>query len=311
MDTITKRSGTRIDVNVYKKSTNTDRYLDFNSHHPVCHKRSVVCTLLRKAKSIPSTQEGKRKETKRVKSVLRENNYPPSFINKCERSLSKPQTDIPANGFVVLPYVQGISEKIDRILRQEEIKVAYKLLKTLMTTQSATRLAYSKLVAEKSTAPTQSQQKWMNECDITNAEDIEWQETYQLASKCTKSTSLKEFQFKFLHRRISTNDFLYKIGINNDSKCPKTESFWADVTSRLTQCKINLNNNSLEYTVAMGLTPDSSQYYNQINFCCLLARHFIWLCHTKETIPHIDGFRRYLKLAYDTEQITKTTTPKK
>ncbi|KAL9975987.1 hypothetical protein ACROYT_G013216 [Oculina patagonica] len=131
LDTITTRSGTRIEVNVYRKSTHTDRYLDFNSHHPVCHKRSVVCTLLRSAKNIPSTQEGKRKETKRVKSVLRENNYSPSFINKCERSLSKPPADLPTNGFVVLPYVQGISGKIGRILRQQEIKVAYKPLKTV------------------------------------------------------------------------------------------------------------------------------------------------------------------------------------
>ena len=58
--------------------------------------------------------------------MLRENNYPSSFINKCERSLSKPPAHLPTNGFVVLPYVQGISEKIGRILRQQEIKVAYK-----------------------------------------------------------------------------------------------------------------------------------------------------------------------------------------
>ena len=97
----------------------------------MCHKRSVVSTLLRSAKNIPSTQEGKRKETKQVKSVLRENNYPSSFINKCKRSLSKPPADLPTNGFVVLPYVQGISEKIGRILRQQEIKVTYKPLKTV------------------------------------------------------------------------------------------------------------------------------------------------------------------------------------
>ena len=44
LDTITTRSGTRIEVNVYRKSTHTDRYLDFNSHLPMCHKRSVVST---------------------------------------------------------------------------------------------------------------------------------------------------------------------------------------------------------------------------------------------------------------------------
>ena len=198
----------------------------------------------------------------------------------------------------------------------------------LLTTQSVTRLVYSKLIAVKSIAPTQSQQKWMKDCEINNAEDIKWRETYQLASKCTKSTKLKEFQFKFLHRKISTNDFLFKIRIKDDFKCsfcleepekllhlfwkcPKTASFWIDLTSWLTQCKIFPNNSSLERTVALGLTPDSSKYHHQINFCCLLARHFIWLCKTKENVPHMEAFRRYIKLMYETEAISKSTPPKK
>ena len=34
LDTITKRRGTQLEVNVYSKPTHTDRYLDVNSHHP-------------------------------------------------------------------------------------------------------------------------------------------------------------------------------------------------------------------------------------------------------------------------------------
>ena len=131
LDTITTRRGTQLEVNVYRKPTHTDRYLDFNSRHPMCHKRSVVSTLLRRAQSIPSTQKGKREERKRVKAVLRDNNYPSSFINSCERSLSKLPTDLPSNGFVVLPYVQGISERISWILRQHQVKVAFKPLRTV------------------------------------------------------------------------------------------------------------------------------------------------------------------------------------
>ena len=71
LDTITTRSGTLLEVNVHRKPTHTDRYLDFNSHHPMCHKRSVVSTLLRRAQNILLTQKGKREETKRVKAVLR------------------------------------------------------------------------------------------------------------------------------------------------------------------------------------------------------------------------------------------------
>ena len=131
LDTITTRRGTQLEVNVYRKPTHTDRYLDFNSHYLMCHKRSVVSTLLRRAQNIPSTQKGKREERKRVEAVLRDNNYPSSFINSCERSLSKLPTHLPSNGFVVLPYVQGISERIGWILRKHQFNVAFKPLRTV------------------------------------------------------------------------------------------------------------------------------------------------------------------------------------
>ena len=92
---------------------------------------SVVSTLLRRAQNKPSTQKGKREETRPVKAVLWDNNYPSSFINSCERSLWKLPADQPSNGFVVLSYVQGISERIGRILRKQQIKVAFKPLRTV------------------------------------------------------------------------------------------------------------------------------------------------------------------------------------
>ena len=73
--TIATRRGTQLDseVNAYRKPTHTD--LDFNSHHPMYHKRSVVSTLLRRALNMPSTQVGKHEETKPFKDALRDNNY--------------------------------------------------------------------------------------------------------------------------------------------------------------------------------------------------------------------------------------------
>ena len=89
LDTITSRRGTEIHVDVYRKPTRTDRYLDFSSCHPLCHKRSVVNTLLKRANNIPSMNKGRREETQRVKAVLRDNTYPMSFIRNCERALTK------------------------------------------------------------------------------------------------------------------------------------------------------------------------------------------------------------------------------
>ena len=49
----------------------------------------------------------------------------------------------------------------------------------------------------------------------------------------------------------------------------------------------------------------------QINFCCLLARYYIWICKKKETAPRIEGFLKYLKSVYDIEVKTGAEVPKK
>ena len=80
LDTTTTRVRGRIQVSVSRKPTHTDRYLDYNSHHPSQHKRSVVNTLLQRAQEIPSTNAGRSRERRHVIKVLRDNNCPLRFI---------------------------------------------------------------------------------------------------------------------------------------------------------------------------------------------------------------------------------------
>ena len=56
-----------------------------------------------------------------------------SFIRKCERALTKQTAENNFNGFVVtpLPYVQGVSKEIGRILKQQKVKLAYKPQQTI------------------------------------------------------------------------------------------------------------------------------------------------------------------------------------
>ena len=60
--------------------------------------------------------------------------------------------------------------------------------------------------------------------DLNNNESDQplWSKAYTLAFKYTKSTRVMEFQLKFLNRRIATNDFLTKIGLEYISNC----DFW-------------------------------------------------------------------------------------
>ena len=131
LDTITSRRGTAVEVEVYRKPTHTDRYLDFHFRHPLCHKRSVVNTLLLRVRNVPFTGEGKLEERRRVKPVLRENNYPSGFIKECERALATKSAKPTTNGFVVLPYVKGVSERSGRVLKQQSLQVSYKPQRTI------------------------------------------------------------------------------------------------------------------------------------------------------------------------------------
>jgi len=58
-----------------------------------------------------------------------------------------------------------------------------------------------------------------------------WKEAYQMAFQCTKNTKLVIFNFKFLHRRISTNNFLKRNGLVDSEKC----TFCEKETEKLAQ----------------------------------------------------------------------------
>ena len=119
------------------------------------------------------------------------------------------------------------------------------------------------------------------------------------ALKCTKRTRLVEFQFKFLHRRISTNDFLTKIGIKDNPdcsfcnveleklthlfwSCSKVTTFWNFLIQQLTLPQIIPQNYKINISTGFGLTPDASKNHNQIYLRLLLARYYIWICKNKK-----------------------------
>ncbi len=64
----------KLETAVYRKPTHTDKYLSYNSHHPVSHKKSVAKTLLQRAEHLPSNSDSQANEREYVLNILRENN---------------------------------------------------------------------------------------------------------------------------------------------------------------------------------------------------------------------------------------------
>ena len=80
MATLVSRKNGVTGIDVYRKPTNTDRYLDFSSHHEIKHKVSAASTLLFRAANLPSTCEGNARETSHVTEALKDNGYPNIFF---------------------------------------------------------------------------------------------------------------------------------------------------------------------------------------------------------------------------------------
>ena len=72
------------------------------------------------------------------------------------------------------------------------------------------RLAYQKLVEAKCNHKISSQQKWTKV--FPEARNLIWHDMYMTTIKCTKSTKLIEFQYRFLHPTLATNVSLVKMG---------------------------------------------------------------------------------------------------
>ena len=110
---------------VYRKSTHTDHYLQFDSHQPLEHKLGVIRTLTHRAKLLVTEEEDKVQELAHIQKVLSVSGY-----TKWAWSLPGSKKLVPhprssseqkPKGHVTIPYVRGISEPICRKLRKAGI----------------------------------------------------------------------------------------------------------------------------------------------------------------------------------------------
>ena len=132
------------------------------------------------------------------------------------------------------------------------------------------------------------------------------------------------FNFKLLHRR-PTNCFLKKVDFKTTRsalfvirKRKTWYTYFEDAKKQtifgivfLSGCSLSLGeHNYLHINTALGLRPDRSKHKLQINFCCLIAKHHIWLCRLKEHPPNLNNFLLYLKHIYQIENNASTVKNK-
>ncbi len=76
---LTREEDGTVSTSVYRKPSHTDQYLDFESHHPMAHKRAVVRTLMHRAEALCCSGVSRALEEKRLQEALEKNGYPSSL----------------------------------------------------------------------------------------------------------------------------------------------------------------------------------------------------------------------------------------
>lgn len=199
---------------------------------------------------------------------------------------------------------------------------------TFIKNDKANRVVYQKLLSSKRTAPLRCQEKWNDSIKSDERCSADWTSAYCLAASCTKSTKLVNFQFRFLHRILPTNLFLTKIDIKQDPNCtfctnhPENlihlfwnctivATFWETLTEKLKQVNLITIDYPKHAAIYLGLRPDTTKFSLQLNFCFLLARHYIWSCRVNKKIPVLTTFLVSLKSQFHIESNNLDTTSKK
>ncbi|XP_076047212.1 uncharacterized protein LOC143028727 [Oratosquilla oratoria] len=121
LDVMVKRNDDTLTTGIYGKDTDTDRLLDYNSCHPVEHKRSVVKTLWSWAEKVYSTDASINVQCYKYIITRWTSQQPNVEVGDSRR-------DAPQ---VTVNYLRGASEVVARLPRKHGVEVTHKPRNTL------------------------------------------------------------------------------------------------------------------------------------------------------------------------------------
>ena len=95
LDTIVKpENDGKLSISVYRKPTHTDQYLEWNSHHHLSTKYSVISTLTHRAKTVFINPKLFQKEMEHLRKALTNCNYPKWALDKLEKRLTRSTSEV-------------------------------------------------------------------------------------------------------------------------------------------------------------------------------------------------------------------------
>ena len=155
LDTIVKQEDdSSLSITVYQKPTHTYQYLQWDSHHHLSAKFSVIQTLSHRASTMCSNPELLQKEKEHLRKALINCKYPKWALDKVEKRLNRSSRqandggnnnaksanhEVKNKGHIVIPYTQGLCESIKKICGRYGFQSHFKGGRTIKTSWSPPR----------------------------------------------------------------------------------------------------------------------------------------------------------------------------
>ena len=132
-DALVERKGSRMKISVYRKPTSTDRYIHYSSHHQRRVLRGTLCSMRDRAHNL-CRDSSVDNELTHLTIVFQSNGYPSAFIRQV---LDQPPTQNNGSADKIeeeeeskpkilhLPFIQGVSERIERGCRNLGVRTVF------------------------------------------------------------------------------------------------------------------------------------------------------------------------------------------
>ena len=127
-------------TSVYRKPTHTDLYLQWDSHHHLSAKYSVINTLRHRAKTVCSNHHLLKEEDDHLNRAHSNCRYPAWALNRAKintmnsnknKNRKTYSTTNNKKPYIVVPYVKGLSESCKNICRRHGIEMHFKGANTI------------------------------------------------------------------------------------------------------------------------------------------------------------------------------------
>lgn len=115
----------------YQKEIASGRYLHFEGHNSMTHKRNVATAITDRAIAFTDPVD-RPKSLSKVNELLAENGYPKPFVseiikNRVDRFYNGKQTDVKQKKrYIASPYVPGLSERLKKVLNEYNLTLSCK-----------------------------------------------------------------------------------------------------------------------------------------------------------------------------------------